>query len=469
MSEAIQKGRAGLASRAAAVAALALLGVGSLFYGFFARDRHLFPYSFFARARHTPHTATSRHDHAPRPRPGDGRVSSDGIDRLANLPYLPGYRPASGTAGVRVHDPELAQDGLNFFTSGHAPVATLMDMTGRVVKTWKADAGKLFPPAAMARSRDREREFFRDAELLPDGGIVALFNNVGLVRLDAASRVVWTWPGRVHHDVFLGEGGTIWALFHEDRHASQTGPGATILEDFVVEFSPEGKLLRRLSLVDCLERSDFVSLLANAVPEAADSASFFAGDIFHTNSISVLDGGLADRLPAFRRGNLLVSMRGLSTIAVVDPDLGRVVWALKGRSLGQHSARLLPSGGLLLFDNFGAQRFVSRALELDPLTQQVLWSFGGRAGEDLRSDTVGWVQRLSGGNTLITETNSGRVLEVTPAHQVAWEFVNPNRVGEKGELTAVVFAMVRVRRDLPFLRERSEETSGSDEAARAAR
>jgi arylsulfotransferase ASST len=467
MSDAIRKGGAGLASRAAAVAALALLGVGSLFYGFVARDRHLFPYGFFAGVRHMAHMAMSRH--APTPRPGDGKISSDGIDRLANLPYLPGYRLASATAGVRVHDPELAQDGLNFFTSGHAPVATLMDMRGRVVKTWKADARKLFPVEAMVRSRDREREFFRDAELLPDGGIVALFNNVGLVRLDAASRVMWTWAGRVHHDVFLGESGTIWALFHEDRRASQKGPGGMILEDFVVEFSPEGKLLRRLSLLECLERSDFVSLLAGAGPEAADIASFFAGDIFHTNSVSVLDGRFATRLPAFRRGNLLVSMRGLSTIAVVDPDLGRVVWALRGRSLGQHSARLLPSGGLLLFDNFGAQRYASRALELDPLTQQILWSFGGRAGEDLRSDTMGWVQRLSGGNTLITETNSGRVLEVTPAHRMAWEFVNPNRVGRNGELTAVVFSMVRVSRDLPFLREGSDPASGSVDDARTAR
>jgi len=87
----------------------------------------------------------------------------------------------------------------------------------------------------------------------------------------------------------------------------------------------------------------------------------------------------------------------------------------------------------------------------------------------LRSDTMGWVQRLSGGNTLITETNSGRVLEVTPANRVAWEFVNPNRVGKKGELTAVVFAMERVSRDLPFFREGSDEASRSDEGARAER
>ena len=47
--------------------------------------------------------------------------------------------------------------------------------------------------------------------------------------------------------------------------------------------------------------------------------------------------------------------------------------------------------------------------------------------------------------------------------------VNPNRVGEKGELVAVVFSMARVRRDLPFLREGADVPSGSDENARATR
>jgi len=53
------------------------------------------------------------------------------------------------------------------------------------------------------------------------------------------------------------------------------------------------------------------------------------------------------------------------------------------------------------------------------------------------------------GNTLITESNGGRVLEVTPDHRIVWEFVNPNRVGENNELTAVVNFMKRIRRPPP--------------------
>jgi hypothetical protein len=48
-------------------------------------------------------------------------------------------------------------------------------------------------------------------------------------------------------------------------------------------------------------------------------------------------------------------------------------------------------------------------------------------------------ERLANGNTLITESEGGRLLEVTPAGTIVWEYRNPVRGGEEGEpMTAVV-------------------------------
>jgi hypothetical protein len=120
----------------------------------------------------------------------------------------------------------------------------------------------------------------------------------------------------------------------------------------------------------------------------------------------------------------------------------------------------------------------SRILEVDPWTQEIVWSCGGRPQKDLLSTMAGWVERL-GGNTLITESNSGRVLEVTPDRRLVWELVNPNRVGGKSHMVAVVNALDRVPRDLPFLQHQSEAPRArtedaapgarSAEASRAAR
>ena len=46
-------------------------------------------------------------------------------------------------------------------------------------------------------------------------------------------------------------------------------------------------------------------------------------------------------------------MREIHTVAVIDPELEKVIWALTGMWKYQHEPRLLENGNLLLFDNRG--------------------------------------------------------------------------------------------------------------------
>ncbi|MHB8104453.1 MAG: thioredoxin, partial [Dehalococcoidales bacterium] len=43
----------------------------------------------------------------------------------------------------------------------------------------------------------------------------------------------------------------------------------------------------------------------------------------------------------------------------------------------------------------------------------------------LYSAFVSSAQRLPNGNTLITEGNGGRIIEVTAEHEIVWEYVSP--------------------------------------------
>ena len=52
---------------------------------------------------------------------------------------------------------------------------------------------------------------------------------------------------------------------------------------------------------------------------------------------------------------------------------------------------------------------------------EIVWEYD----QDFYSRIISGVQRLPNGNTLITEGTGGRLIEVTPAGEVAWEFVNP--------------------------------------------
>jgi hypothetical protein len=96
-------------------------------------------------------------------------------------------------------------------------------------------------------------------------------------------------------------------------------------------------------------------------------------------------------------------------------------------------------------------------MEIDPLTGKTVWQYGGQ-GVDFSSRTMGSCQRLPNGNTLITESENGRAIEVTRGGRTVWEFNNPNRVpsqapsqaDSEGELVAVLFELIRLPGNFPF-------------------
>ena len=67
------------------------------------------------------------------------------------------------------------------------------------------------------------------------------------------------------------------------------------------------------------------------------------------------------------------------------------------------------------------------------MTLEITWQYTPlEAGWLLFSDAskfyssyISSAQRLPNGNTLITEGSDGRLLEVTPDHEIVWEYINP--------------------------------------------
>jgi hypothetical protein len=62
----------------------------------------------------------------------------------------------------------------------------------------------------------------------------------------------------------------------------------------------------------------------------------------------------------------------------------------------------------------------------------------------------GAATRLPNGNTLATESDRGRAIEVTPDGDTVWEYLNPKRAGDRGELVATLFEMIRLPADSPL-------------------
>jgi outer membrane protein assembly factor BamB len=95
----------------------------------------------------------------------------------------------------------------------------------------------------------------------------------------------------------------------------------------------------------------------------------------------------------------------------------------------QHAPLELPDGRILIFDNGNVRPGVtvphSRVVEIEPQTGAIGWEYRDPVIQSFFAPFMGCAQRLDNGNTLITESASGRLFEVTPQGEVVWEFVVP--------------------------------------------
>jgi outer membrane protein assembly factor BamB len=176
-------------------------------------------------------------------------------------------------------------------------------------------------------------------------------------------------------------------------------------------------------------------------------------DPLHTNSVEILDGGLAGKLPAFARGNLLISLPKIDRVAVVDFDAGRLVWSLKGSFRYQHDPTMLANGQMLIFDNKGLGDERSRVLQIEPETGEVVWSYGASESEAFYTRCCGRAHRLPNGNTLVIESKTARAFEVEPSGRLVWEFLSPHQIRGRAAILNDVLRLPAGSLRLPALDE----------------
>lgn len=369
--------------------------------------------------------------------------TDDKIAALETLGYVGGSREAGDRSDVTIHDQDRVHGGLNLLVSGHAPEALLMTMEGEIVHRWRCAYRTAVPDNEIGEmEKGLFRDFWRRAHLFENGDLLAIFEGHALIKLDADSKLLWTWKEPVHHDIEVDSRGHIWVLTRKAAIVPRINADEPILEDFIAELDADGHELRRVSVLAAFENSPFAGLLDEMKRD---------GDIQHTNTLELVDERLAARLPAVSVGDVLISCLFTNTIAVVSMETGHVVWALRNTWKWQHQPTVLDNGNIMLLDNKGGHPELgrSRVIEFDPLSEQFVWVYAGKPDDKFQTDTCGSCQRLPNGNTLITESDNGRALEVTAERDVVWEFLNPFRSGDDGQLVATLFEVVRLPPDFP--------------------
>ncbi len=344
--------------------------------------------------------------------------------------------------------------GLTFTTCvlDRPSTAVLLDEQGKVIHTWHKPFRQAYPDTPHVESPSEEDAVsWRYGRMFPNGDILVVVqghgdtpSGYGLIKLDKDSNLLWAYPARAHHQVSVGPDGHVWALVNEWRDVSARPlPGnpptaPRILEDFVVELSPEGRELRRVSITDALMDSPYAAWMHSALRTGHDALDW---DPIHSNDVEPVTPEFAAQNPGLSTDQVIISLRDLDALVVIDMNSGRLTHAIRGAWLRQHDPDLLPSGRVLLFDNRGhfGPGGISRIMEIDLLTGGVYWTYTGTPENPFNCVLAGAQDRLPNGNTLIGGDYAGRLFEVTPEGRVVWEYrggrTRPGQRFLPGELT----------------------------------
>jgi hypothetical protein len=358
----------------------------------------------------------------------------------------PPVERSSPLAAGQIDKADKTCDGFTLCMYGGDSHAFLLNMRGDVVHQWHVPFSQLWPaPPHLGGRIDDASVNFNDGHIYPNGDLLAVIEGTlnlhnphhgyGLVKLDKDSHVLWKYAENCHHDIDVGEDGTIYALVSE--MVDRVPPELAFLPipcmvDCVEVISDNGKKLKRIPLLEALHDSPYAALLdalesprlTSPLTRSGSRVSPFLDDqrrrdVLHANAVKVLNRTLAPKFPSFKTGQLLVSLRNLDAILLLDPDSGKVVWAARGPWHAQHDPSFLDNGHLLLFDNLGSAKG-SRVLEYDPQTQAFPWAYSGKTATSFLSKIRGMCQRLANGNTLIVNSHNNEFFEVTPDREIVW-------------------------------------------------
>ena len=386
--------------------------------GYFARELKLFPYQLYTEASKA--------------------WAQIQQERSEQLPWY--YQYSSRMPSEAIENASRAQAGLSLVTEIAAEqslLAKIIDLDGNTVHQWKIDWFKLWsnpehlPEGIVPKSRPGTN--IHGAVVMANGDLVFNFESKGLVRLDRDGKVIWRLPYLTHHSVHLHDDGNLWVSGTKyqtekvDRLPNLIPP---FYEETILEISPEGEILREWYVADLLRKNGYKGLLyqgslnnENTLIQG-DDRLLGKTDILHLNDVEPFSTKMQPGF--FQPGDVMVSLRNINTVFVFDVASEEIKFISIGKFVRQHDPDFIDGDTISVFDNNNASEpeRKSKITVVSATDKSYKTIFEGNKNNPFFTRVMGKHQWQPNGNLLITESMSGRGLEIDPQGNLVWEYIN---------------------------------------------
>lgn len=314
---------------------------------------------------------------------------------------------------------------------GRATVQLIRLSDGKMLKEWMPDVAAInarshFSSAIVDLYRDKSVDRMRPMHpMLMANGDLIIHDNTPLSRIDGCGRPRWVIDGIFHHSLERAADGTLWIPYRLAR-SNVPGVGAKFADEALAQVDERGKLIRVERLIDILDRNDLGGLWRGRPYEE---------DPFHLNDIQpVLTSG-----PYWQKGDVILSLRNMSMIALYRPSTGRILWSRAGPWSAQHDVSILDDHRIMVFDNHvrwgysgrrvdGNSRLLIYDFATDKVSSPLAATFARR---DIRTATQGRATPLANGDILVEETERGRLMRIAPDGSLRWRYVSADSRGRR--------------------------------------
>ena len=335
--------------------------------------------------------------------------------------------------GLIYHDENFDKKNVNYFLllsrydgDKNKSVVEIIDIkNNKIIHTYKPDIDKINSISKIDRKianleRDHDLSRYRIIHplLLKSGDLVFNAIYTPMIKIDKCSNLIWIIDKIFHHTNEIDGDGNIWSpgTKYPSRFEKLE---KNFKDDVIFKISPDGKVLLERSIIEILINNKLEKLIGN----------YSGDDPIHLNDVQPA----LDDSPFWKKGDLFLSMRHISTIMLYRPSTDKVIWYKQSGWNYQHDVDIINEHQILVFDNnVKWHKKTSNELKLikyDFKNKNISEDYKNLLNDnDVKTKGEG-LQETVDEDIFIEENNYARLIFGDKLGNIKWEYINRAKNG----------------------------------------